>query len=272
MSLDAQRRVKPPRMMPAKAVGVPLLALTMAAAGAAAGGTAQASPNLVTNPGFELASFTPASTFTSYQLGSWSGNVGTATGWTSALNGTGPSYNFLFNVGTATATGSSGNIALGAGAAIGHSPDGGNFIASDPVFEPGSISQTINGLTVGKPTVVSFYWGVGQQTGSAFTTSVSGDWQVTLGTSTQSTVTAGGPTQTFTGWLTSTMTFIPTTTSELLTFVAVGAGAPVFLMLDGVSVSTVPEPASWAIAITGLVGLGVLSRRRRRSVLPAVPA
>src|SRR5271166_4080180 len=41
-------RIKPARITPAKAVAVPLLALTLAAAG----GAAQASPNLLQDPGF----------------------------------------------------------------------------------------------------------------------------------------------------------------------------------------------------------------------------
>jgi hypothetical protein len=257
-SLDAHRCAKHLRLTPARAVAVPLLALTLVAA------AAQASPNLVTNGGFEQDSLTPPSAFTSFQLGSWSTNTGTVTDWTPSLYQGGPSYTFLFSTGTATATGSGGNISLGDGSAIGHSPNGGNFIASDPVYQSGSLSQTISGLTVNAPTTVSFYWGVAQQT--TFVGSVSGGWDVTLGGATQDTISVGIPQQGFSGWLTSTMTFVPTSASELLTFVAVGSGAPVFLLLDGVSASKVPEPASWAITLAGLVGLGVLSRRRRRSV------
>ena len=208
-------------------------------------------------------------------MGSWTQSstnyTGTETGWTNALSGSGPAYNFVFSVGTGTALGSAGTLSLGDGSAIGNSPNGGYFFAADPVYENGSLSQTINGLTVGAQATVSFYWGVAQQVGAAYTTSVSGDWQVSLGSSTQNTVTAGAPTQSFTGWLTSTVTFIPTSTSELLSFLAVGSGAPVFLLLDGVSVTT-PEPGTLAILLTGLFGLGMLARRRRQTAEPRAAA
>jgi hypothetical protein len=60
----------------------------------------------------------------------------------------------------------------------------------------------------------------------------------------------------------ATMTFIPTSTSEVLAFLAVGTGAPPMLLLDGVTLAS-PEPASWAILVTGLLALGLIVRRRR---------
>jgi hypothetical protein len=271
MSSNVPPRIKRLRLTPAKVAVAALPALAFAAAS-----PALASANLATNGGFEQESLTPSgSGYTSYQLGSWAQNsinyTGTETGWTNALSGGGPAYNFVFSVGTTTALGSSGTLALGDGAAIGNSPNGGYFFASDPVYQNGSLSQTINGLTVGASTTVSFYWGVAQQVGGAYTTSVSGDWQVSLGSVTQNTVTAGAPTQSFTGWLTSTMTFVPTSTSELLSFLAVGSGAPVFLLLDGVSVTT-PEPGTLAVLLSGLFGLGILARWRRRTTAPRAAA
>jgi len=274
MSSNVPRRSRRLPLTPARAVAAALPALALGVAA----GPALASANLVTNGSFEQETLTPGgSGYTSFQLGSWTQNstnyTGTETGWTNALSGGGPAYNFVFSVGTATALGSAGTLSLGDGAAIGNSPNGGYFFASDPVYENGSLSQTINGLVVGAPTTVSFDWGVAQQVGGAYTTSVSGDWQVSLGSSTQTTVTAGAPTQSFTGWLSATMTFVPTSTSEVLSFLAMGSGAPVFLLLDGVSLTqAVPEPASWAITLAGIVGLGVLSRRRRRSATQDAPA
>jgi hypothetical protein len=58
-------------------------------------------------------------------------------------------------------------------------------------------------------------------------------------------------------------------TSEVLSFLAVGTpispSEPPFALLDGVSLSDVPEPASWALMVTGLAGLIGVARWRRKS-------
>jgi hypothetical protein len=50
------------------------------------------------------------------------------------------------------------------------------------------------------------------------------------------------------------MTFTPTSTSETLSFLAIGTpgGVPPLALLDGVSLSDIPEPASWALLVSGL--------------------
>lgn len=277
MSRNGRRPVQRPRNTSAKAITVPLLALTLAAGGA----TAQASVNLVTDGTFTQNSLTctgTCSTPTSFQLGSWSnggGNyVGTATGWTTALFGGGASYNFLYSSYNAAALGVDGNVSLSATSNI---PTGGNFLASDPIYEAGSISQTVSGLNTYNPVTLTFSWAVAQQT--TFTGSVTGDWQVSLcptsgctGSDTQNTTSISIPQQGFSNWMTATMTFVPASTSEVLTFLAVGSGAPVFLLFGGVSASQIPEPASWAITLAGLFGLGMVSRWRRRSTPPGAAA
>jgi hypothetical protein len=56
----------------------------------------------------------------------------------------------------------------------------------------------------------------------------------------------------------------------VLTFLAVGTpgGAPPISFLDGVSLTAVPEPASWALMLAGF-GLVGLAARRRTTTLAA---
>src|ERR1035438_793122 len=141
--------------------------------------TAQAN-NLVVNGGFETTTNGPNFQFNINPV---------ATGWTS--NG----YNFIFAPGaadTAGATGQFGNLQLwgpGNGSANGlpaSSPAGGNYVAADGAFEVAPIQQTINGLNPGASYTVSFWWGGAQQSG--FTGATTEQWQVSLGSQTQSTV------------------------------------------------------------------------------------
>ena len=233
----------------------PLLALGLCGMPA---GTAQASPNLVVDGGFASTTLSG-----SYELGSWSYNsqnyTDNLTYWTVASG----SYNYVFTNGSATALGSYGNFALSNGAAIANSPLGGNFIVADGNFGVGAISQTVNGLTVGAKTTLTFYWGAAQQTG--YTGATTEYWQVSLGSATQNTATYNLAQGAFSGWMQATMTFIPTSTSEVLSFLAFGTGAPPMLLLDGVTLAA-PEPSTWAILVTGLVGLGMAARWRRRAV------
>ena len=188
-----------------------------------------------------------------------------ATGWTTT------GYNFLYTSGSADttgATGQDGNVQLwgpGNGSANGlpaSSPDGGNFVAADGVFQVGAIQQTITGLTKGNAYAVGFWWAGAQQSG--YNTATTEQWQVSLGGQTQSTVVVTDASHGFTGWVHKTFTFTADNTSDVLSFLAIGtpAGVPPFVLLDGVTVAAaVPEPGSWALMAGGLAlmcGLGVL--------------
>jgi hypothetical protein len=225
---------------------VPALALTV--------GVSRAQAEFVTNGGFE-------------QTTNGNGQTGfntALTGWTST------GYNFIYAPGTADtsgAVGHDGTVTLwgpGNGSANGlpaSSPNGGNYLAADGAFEVGAISQALTGLTVGNTYVVSFWWAGAQQSG--YTGVNTEQWQVSFGSSTQSTAVVDNVSHGFTGWAFQTFNFIAGSTSEVLSFLAVGtpSGEPPFSLLDGVSV--VPEPASIVLVGVGVVGFGVVRLRRR---------
>jgi hypothetical protein len=230
-------------------------------------GTGAQATNLVTNGSFE-------------QLTGGSGQIGyngssLLTGWTNGSAGN-LGYNFVYTPGTADTTGGNGvdgNVTLwgpgnGSANGLGASPDGGNYIAADGAYEVAPISQTIGGLTVNAKYAVSFYYAGAQQSG--FTGTTTEAWDVSLGGQTLDTTTLNDANHGFTGWQYTTLTFTATSTSEVLSFLAAGtpSGEPPFSLLDGVSmtqVTAVPEPASAAMMLTGLMAIGVIVRRRQLS-------
>lgn len=199
-----------------------------------------------------------------------------ATGWTSS------GYNFIFASGTADTTGSSGqygNVTLWGpnnGSINGlpaTSPDGGNFVAGDGAFQVGAIQQMINGLIPGDTYEVGFWWAGAQQ--SNRTGATTEQWQVSLGSQTQSTPVVQNASHGFTGWVYQVFDYTATSASETLSFLAVGtpSGVPPFALLDGVSLTDVPntqvfitpEPATVGLVVTGLGILSWTLRRRRKA-------
>jgi hypothetical protein len=246
-------------------------AITIAALGTALSFAAtSAQADFITNGNFT--NFTYNSGAGGSSAGGQVGYNATATGWTTS------GYNFLFAGGSADTTGVNGqygNLQLwgshnGGVNALVPSPAGGNYIGADGAFNVGAIQQTITGLTAGAQYTVGFYWAAAQQYG--FDGATTEKWQVSLGGQTQYTSILNDVSHGFTGWQYSTMTFTADGSSDVLSFLANGtpSGVPPFALLDGITMSqTVPEPASAAMLLTGLAGLGGIMRRRRKAAKAA---
>ena len=147
------------------------------------------------------------------------------------------------------------------------SPSGGNFVGADGDFTVGAITQTITGLIPNTQYAISFLWGAAQQKG--YTPATTEQWKVTLGSELHSTPIINNPSQGFTGWLSQTLIYTATSTSEVLSFLAAGtpSGAPPISLLDGVSIINVAEPASWmtlVVAVLSIIGVAHLKRRSSR--------
>jgi hypothetical protein len=196
----------------------------------------------------------------------------TVTGW--SINN--PSYTFVFAPGTADTTGATSQYGFfglwgpGNGSNNGlpaTSPAGGYYIAQDSDFQNSAIYQTINGLTPGQSYTVSFWWAAAQQ--YQFDGPNQSQWQVSLGSQTQSTAFANIGDHGFSGWMAQSFTYTATNSSELLSFFANGSPAvPPFALLDGVTLnanSSVPEPGTITLMASGLLSaVGVVRRYRMK--------
>lgn len=152
-------------------------------------------------------------------------------------------------------------------------PGGGNFIASDPVYETGPIEQTITGLVAGQVYALSFYWGAAQQ--QAYDGATTEFWSVTLGSQTFSTPVYHLASHDFSGWMQQTFYYTATSNTEVLSFLAGGGptGLPPFVLLGNVNLELVPEFSSGMLF--SFFGLGCVllqgARRRRASIRNSRP-
>jgi hypothetical protein len=191
----------------------------------------------------------------------------TLAGWTSS-NGNDGGYNFVLN-GAIANTWDSAIWLRDNGNGYSASPGGGNVFASDALYWPGVLSQTVTGLVIGKAYTLTFDYAMAQQSGFK---GVNKDnfWEVGFGKTSQNTDLLSLEDGAFSGWRTASMTFTATSVSEVLSFLAKGTapGAPPFMLLDDVALSAaVPEPATWTMLLGGLGLLAFLARRRMGSAV-----
>lgn len=243
-----------------------MLAVSMA-------GSAGAAVNLVTNGGFEdVGVGTPAAGFEvgpNYIYGQavtgWTSDAGSATNSNNA-------FNVLFNSATATTVSPSTRYTASETQTLssdnygGPSPNGGNFMALDgDTLANGAFHQTINGLTVGQAYRLTFNWAATQFQNRTGETTERLD--VSFGNDSFSTNTLVNPTHGWQGWFTVDRTFTATSTSQVLSFLSIGSpnGLPPVALLDGVSLTAVPEAGTWALMLVGFGALGIAVRRRRQA-------
>jgi hypothetical protein len=237
--------------------------------------------NLVQNGGFETTTLppnlTPANASGAEIDSNWNYN-GDLTGWSSTGGST---YNVLFfgNVTNAKTIDADTRFTITEPQHLDSnfnslSPNGGNFMGLDgDSAANGPLEQTIMGLTSGKTYTLSFDWAgieLSNRTGYdsiKLTGSLGGDDFSTL--TYLNSAPAGQP-GSFSGWMTANFTFTANSPTEVLSFLAVGTpdgNVPPFALLDGVSLTAVPEPSTWAMMLVGFGGLGYAAFRRRRTAL-----
>lgn len=238
------------------------------------GTAANAATELVVNGGFETWGLGTNSDEFSTQYAPGNGQLA---GWTTS------GLAFVFVPGDATAVGRYGGFELygpsnGRANGLTTSGQGGNYVASDADRGFGApVTQLVSGFEVGKDYVVKFEWAAAQQlnfNGATFEA-----WQASILASNAAvdtdvtvanfqTATVINPEAGFQPWRNESFRFTATEASHILRFWATGGpgGLPPFALLDGVSVTAVPEPATWALLIAGFGLVGVAARRRSRAV------
>jgi PEP-CTERM motif len=151
----------------------------------------------------------------------------------------------------------------------GDSPDGGAYMIldADPDFI-GPLQQTVTHLTPGQKYDLSFYWAAGELSNRTgyLTSQLTGTFGGSaFATSVYDNTNPPGVPGSFSGWTKVSFVVTADSTSDVLSFLALGSPAnnlPPVALLDGVSLTAVPEPATWGLLLLGVFGVGFAARRR----------
>ena len=244
--------------------------------------------NLILNGSFDVTGTTTGSF-------SNTGQTATLPGWVAPVRS---DNNQITCVVPGSATAAPNLICIGTGAtqtqpkfsvwaAPGPSPNGGNYFLEDG-WTTGQValSQTVTGLKVGHTYQLSF-WQASAQEDCLFDDGTSCDptvpplnteteqWQVTFGATTINSTLMTTPIHTSIPWNEQIMNFTATSTSQLISFLALGTptNGPPLVLLDGIDLEETPEPGSGALIALGLLLCLPLGRMflRKRPKHPPLP-
>jgi hypothetical protein len=237
-------------------------------------GTAFAGPNLVTNGNFEATNGSFSGTQNT-QFGS--GGYASVPNWTVTANGGSTPFDLWFIASKDTTQGAQSQYGSTNQDLLSNpsNPPTGlvNFVALDADSNAtGILSQSISGLLLGQTYQLTFSWAA-SQLATASTNPYSAGLAFGLGTSLVTSSTGTGVQTTgltsekygvSSPWASVTATFVATSYTEILSFLAYGTptGGPPEAVLDNVGLTAVPEPAS----LTLFGGLAVLGLARRRAL------
>jgi hypothetical protein len=220
-------------------------------------GTFQDTQNGLASPGGFLCQNGSQSSSCTSNLQYW-----TPTCSSSGCGGTSTPASLLFiNSSTGDAYTTAWNGGMGLYPTILAPPDHSNVVAIDGGMPYNStIAQTVSGLVAGNEYILTFYQGAAQQ--KTYSMATTEKWQVTFGSATQTSGIMNNAAQGVVPWNEVTMNFIATSTSEVLTFAAIGTpnGQPPVVLLADVDL-VLPEPGSMALLGAGVFALLVARRR-----------
>jgi len=158
------------------------------------------------------------------------------------------------------------------------------------------LSQTINNLVVGQIYAVTFAFAGAQlrsPDGTLWNGATNEGVEINLGGTYDTSALGGTASQAYTGgqtdivtydnyqptvpdhgstaWQQAVMYFTATAKQETLNLEAIStsSGDPPFALIDNLQMFAVPEPATWAMMILGVFGIGAVVRRRRGERLAA---
>ena len=220
--------------------------------------------NLVQNGDFsEYTNFTPTDALPYTIFSPKNGSNVVVAHWSVSFNGDNNGINWLV-------TPSSDNKSAVYNAT--GAPGGTNYVSLDGGFNYTSMSQVIQGLTVGDTYTLDFDYSYGQQVGQnggrndGFIVKFGG---VNVDTD--------GPhyygSHVFSGWFHTTVDIVATGSTETLTFVATGSpNVPPMTQFANITLqapASVPEPSTLGLGCTALVFAGIYSLRRRAQLANA---